>query len=193
MAWEISKRRREAGKNAFELPPEIASIISCPGDEIPAVLKDFGLVPLEKDEETGVVKLWRYGGRMRPDRGDGETRHCNGKEIRGHVVFEDNKKYLIRKVLFENVEIMILKKDVNGILKKDVSTKYTDEKDNKKNFSVSAGGAFKYFIDLVGDKKNEVTGDTCKLTEEQAKAILETNPARKDSNCLRYQILSLLI
>lgn len=31
----------------------------------------------------------------------------------------------------------------------------------------------KDFIDLVGDKKNEVTGATCKLTEEQAKAILE--------------------
>lgn len=31
----------------------------------------------------------------------------------------------------------------------------------------------KHFIDLVGDKKNEVTGETCKLTEEQAKAILE--------------------
>ncbi len=31
----------------------------------------------------------------------------------------------------------------------------------------------KYFIDLVGDKKNKVTGDTCRLTEEQAKAILE--------------------
>lgn len=64
LAWEISKRRKEADKNLFALPPELASIVSCPGETFPAVLKGFGLVPAEKDPETGVPVLWRYGRRL---------------------------------------------------------------------------------------------------------------------------------
>ena len=67
LGWEISRRRREAGKNQFELPAELASIVSCPGDDFPAVLKGFGLVPAEKDPETGAPKLWRYAARARPE------------------------------------------------------------------------------------------------------------------------------
>ncbi len=64
LAWDIAKRRKEAGKNQFALPPELASIISCPGDVFPTVLKGFGLVPAEKDPETGLPTLWRYGRRQ---------------------------------------------------------------------------------------------------------------------------------
>lgn len=67
LAWEISKRRREAGKNLFEIPAEVASIVSTPGDEFPGVLKGLGLVPAEKDAETGLPVKWRYGSRGRPD------------------------------------------------------------------------------------------------------------------------------
>lgn len=63
LGWEIAKRRKEAGKNAFALPAELASIVSCPGDDFAAVLKGFGLAPAEKDKESGVVTLWRYGAR----------------------------------------------------------------------------------------------------------------------------------
>jgi len=66
LAWEIDKRRKEAGKNLFELPPELASIVSCPGADFPLVLKGFGLLPAEKDE-AGVVTAWRYGRRGTPD------------------------------------------------------------------------------------------------------------------------------
>ena len=57
----MSKRRKEAEKNLFALPPELASIVSCPGDVFPAVLKGLGLVVAEKDPETGAPTLWRYG------------------------------------------------------------------------------------------------------------------------------------
>jgi len=67
LAWEVSKRRKEASKNAFALPAELASIVSCPGDAFPAVLKGLGLAPAEKDKETGAVTLWRYAARRRPD------------------------------------------------------------------------------------------------------------------------------
>ncbi|WP_084420939.1 helicase-related protein [Henriciella litoralis] len=67
LGWEISKRRREADKPAFELPAELASIVSCPGDEFPAIVKGFGLAPAEKDPETGAVTLWRYLSRNRQD------------------------------------------------------------------------------------------------------------------------------
>ena len=63
LAWDIAKRRKEADKNQFPLPPELASIISCPGDVFPSVLRGFGLVPAEKDAETGLPTLWRYGRR----------------------------------------------------------------------------------------------------------------------------------
>ncbi len=69
LAWEISKRRKEADKNAFALPAELASIVSCPGDDFPLVLKGLGIVPAEKDKESGAVTLWRYGSRHRPNDG----------------------------------------------------------------------------------------------------------------------------
>ncbi|MEZ6012468.1 MAG: helicase-related protein [Hyphomonas sp.] len=67
LGWELSKRRREAGKNAFPIPMDLASVVSCPADDWPVVLKGFGLAPAEKDAETGAVTLWRYGARSRPD------------------------------------------------------------------------------------------------------------------------------
>jgi ATP-dependent RNA helicase SUPV3L1/SUV3 len=66
LAWEIDKRRKEAGKNLFQLPPELASIVSCPGADFPLVLKGFNLVAAEKDE-AGVVTAWRYARRGTPD------------------------------------------------------------------------------------------------------------------------------
>ena len=67
LGWELSKRRREAGKSAFAVPIDLASVVSCPADDWPAVLKGFGLAPAEKDKETGAVTLWRYSARSRPE------------------------------------------------------------------------------------------------------------------------------
>ena len=67
LGWEIAKRRKEAGKNAFALPIDLASVVSCPADDWPAVIKGFGVSPAEKDKETQAVLLWRYGARTRPD------------------------------------------------------------------------------------------------------------------------------
>ena len=69
LGWEISKRRKEAGKNAFAIEIDLASVVSCPADDWPAVLKGFGLAPAEKDKETGAVTLWRYASRARPEEG----------------------------------------------------------------------------------------------------------------------------
>ncbi len=69
LGWEISKRRKDAGKNAFGIPIDLASMVSCPADDWPAVLKGFGLAPAEKDKETEAVTLWRYAARARPDDG----------------------------------------------------------------------------------------------------------------------------
>lgn len=90
LAWDISKRRREANAPKFEIPPEVASIVSCPGAEFPALLKGLGVVPAErtevKDEETGEVTSqvtsWRYLSRSRsqPDQGsDGRQRNRIGR------------------------------------------------------------------------------------------------------------------
>lgn len=65
LGWELSKRRKEADKATFEVPPELASIVSCPLDDFHVVLKGFGLAPAEKDPETGAVKLWRFQSRAR--------------------------------------------------------------------------------------------------------------------------------
>ncbi len=67
LGWEISRRRREAGKNAFAVPAELASMVSCPADAFIDVLRGFGLVPAEKDPETGAPTLWRYASRARPE------------------------------------------------------------------------------------------------------------------------------
>ncbi|MEM7768285.1 MAG: helicase-related protein [Pseudomonadota bacterium] len=67
LGWEISKKRREAEKNAFPIPADMASIVSCPADAFGDVLKGFGLAPAEKDAETGVPTLWKYAARARPD------------------------------------------------------------------------------------------------------------------------------
>ncbi|MEM6898818.1 MAG: helicase-related protein [Pseudomonadota bacterium] len=68
LAWEVSKRRRESESPSFALPPELASVVSCPGDAFPDVIKGLGLAPAEKDPETGVPTLWRFNRRNRPDR-----------------------------------------------------------------------------------------------------------------------------
>ena len=69
LGWEIAKRRKDAGKNAFAIPIDLASMVSCPADDWPGVLKGFGLAPAEKDKETEAVTLWRYAARARPDDG----------------------------------------------------------------------------------------------------------------------------
>lgn len=84
LAWEVSKRRKEAEKSTFALPAELASIVSCPGDVFPMVLKGLGVAPAEKDKETGAVTLWRYVSRHRQndnrERGKGAPRGKPGQK-----------------------------------------------------------------------------------------------------------------
>ncbi len=70
LGWELAKRRKDAAKAVFEIPIDLASVISCPADDWPAVLKGFGIAPAEKNPETGAVTLWRYVARARPDAED---------------------------------------------------------------------------------------------------------------------------
>ncbi len=67
LGWEIAKRRKEAGKNVFELPPELASIVSSSGEVFPDIVRGYGLAPAEKDPETGLAKTWRFTARANPD------------------------------------------------------------------------------------------------------------------------------
>ncbi|MFN3212947.1 MAG: helicase-related protein [Henriciella sp.] len=60
LGWELSKRRKEADQAKFEIPPELASMVSCPLEDFHNVLKGFRIAPAEKDPETGAVKLWRF-------------------------------------------------------------------------------------------------------------------------------------
>ena len=85
LAWEISKRRKEADKNLFAIPPELASIVSCPGDAFQHVLKGLGLVAAEYDEETGVPTLWRYGRRSPPGNSPskGRAKRDQNKTLKG--------------------------------------------------------------------------------------------------------------
>ncbi len=69
LGWEIARRRKEAGKNLFDLPAELASIVSVPGEDFPDVARGFGVVPAERDEAAGTVTLWRYASRTSPEGG----------------------------------------------------------------------------------------------------------------------------
>ena len=60
LGWELSKRRKEADQATFEIPPELASMVSCPLEDFHNVLKGFRIAPAEKDPETGAVKMWRF-------------------------------------------------------------------------------------------------------------------------------------
>ncbi|MEO0607599.1 MAG: helicase-related protein [Pseudomonadota bacterium] len=60
LGWELSKRRKAADQAKFEIPPELASMVSCPLEDFHNVLKGFRIAPAEKDPETGAVKLWRF-------------------------------------------------------------------------------------------------------------------------------------
>lgn len=74
LGWELSKRRKDAGKAVFEIPIDLASVVSCPAEDWPAVLKGFGIAPAEKHPETGAVTLWRFIARARPDTEDRPAR-----------------------------------------------------------------------------------------------------------------------
>lgn len=80
LGWEISKCRKEAGRNAFAIPIDLASVVSCPGDDFPGVIKGFGLAPARKDEETGAILHWRFTARTRPGTASRDTR---SKQVRG--------------------------------------------------------------------------------------------------------------
>ncbi|MEM9054714.1 MAG: helicase, partial [Pseudomonadota bacterium] len=108
LGWELSKRRKDAEQAKFEIPPDLASIVSCPLDDFHTVLKGFGIAPAEKDPETGAVKLWRFqskahieaqeqrrtarkearkahakgGQRKRQERQGGKSRHSGGQTRR---------------------------------------------------------------------------------------------------------------
>lgn len=60
LGWELSKRRKKADQAKFEIPPELASMVSCPLEDFHNVLKGFRIAPAEKDAETGAVTLWRF-------------------------------------------------------------------------------------------------------------------------------------
>ena len=96
LAWEIDKRRKEAGKNLFEIPAELASIVSCPGEAFVEVLKAHGLVPAENDAETGAVKTWRFKARAtpdgRPDRRPRKPQGEGGRPPRGKADFNKGGK-----------------------------------------------------------------------------------------------------
>ncbi|MFN4226147.1 MAG: helicase, partial [Hyphomonas sp.] len=67
LGWELARRRKEAAKAAFAVPIDLASVVSCPAEDWPAVLKGFGVAPAEKNPETGAVTLWRFMARARPE------------------------------------------------------------------------------------------------------------------------------
>jgi ATP-dependent RNA helicase SUPV3L1/SUV3 len=82
LGWEIARRRKDAGRNAFALPIDLASMISCPADDWPGILRGYGLAPAEKNKETGSVTLWRYGSRTNP----GETPPAaSAGDTKGHA------------------------------------------------------------------------------------------------------------
>jgi ATP-dependent RNA helicase SUPV3L1/SUV3 len=83
LGWELAKRRKDAGKAVFEIPIDLASVISCPADDWPAVLKGFGIAPAEKDAETGAVKLWRYSARSRPEGEERPARRAHPPKTEG--------------------------------------------------------------------------------------------------------------
>lgn len=80
LGWELAKRRKEAGKATFEIPIDLASVVSCPSEDWPAVLKGFGIAPAEKNAETGAVTLWRFIARARPETEDRLPRRERGPQ-----------------------------------------------------------------------------------------------------------------
>jgi len=67
----IAQIRRGSETSAFAIPAEFAAQIGCPAADFPAVLRALGLKPVEKDRETGAVKLWRFPAQRTAQPGEG--------------------------------------------------------------------------------------------------------------------------
>jgi len=63
LGWELSNRRKQADQPAFEIPPELASLVSCPLEDFHLMLRGYNIAPAKKDPETGAVLLWRFQSR----------------------------------------------------------------------------------------------------------------------------------
>ncbi len=60
LAHALSEARKAAGSSAFEAPGQLAALIGCPAKEFPGVLRALGLVPAERNADTGEALRWRY-------------------------------------------------------------------------------------------------------------------------------------
>jgi ATP-dependent RNA helicase SUPV3L1/SUV3 len=63
LGWRLATLRKEAGRNFFAVPMDLASVASCPAEEWPDVLRGFGLTPAERNNEAGEITAWRFAGR----------------------------------------------------------------------------------------------------------------------------------
>jgi ATP-dependent RNA helicase SUPV3L1/SUV3 len=70
---ELSKARRSAGTSAFAPPASLPSLIGCPANEFPAILRGLGLTPARRGTDGRTIELWRFSAK-------GESRGGRSKD-----------------------------------------------------------------------------------------------------------------
>ncbi len=65
LSWTLGQERKKSETSTFPIPPEHAALVGSPADDFVEILKAMGLMPAQKDKETGAVSLWRFASKQR--------------------------------------------------------------------------------------------------------------------------------
>lgn len=65
LSWTLGQERKKSETSTFAIPPEHAALVGSPADDFVEILKAMGLMPAQKDKETGAITLWRFASRQR--------------------------------------------------------------------------------------------------------------------------------
>ena len=60
LSWQIGQLRKSSENSAFAIPPDHAALVGAPLDDFVEIVKAIGLIPAERDKESGAVTLWRF-------------------------------------------------------------------------------------------------------------------------------------
>ena len=60
LSWTLGQTRKEANSSAFAVPPEHAALVGAPADDFVEIMKAMGMIPAQRDKETGAVTQWRF-------------------------------------------------------------------------------------------------------------------------------------
>ncbi len=65
LSWTLGQERKKSETSTFAIPPEHAALVGSPADDFVEILKAMGLMPAQKNKETGAIELWRFASKQR--------------------------------------------------------------------------------------------------------------------------------